>query len=62
MVDHKKTNEQGIPRTSQKSMNSEGKPVRGIDWTEIFRRHPELEAPGYVEALREARLRRNQGE
>jgi len=31
------------------------KPVRGIDWTEIFKRRPELEPPGYKEVVQSIR-------
>ena len=61
MVDHQETSQQGIPNATEKSLNSKGKPVRGIDWTAIFRKHPELEAPGYVDALRAAKLRHSMG-
>ena len=57
MVDHQEASQQTVPGAADKSLNSKGKPVRGIDWAAIFKRHPELEAPGYVDALRSAKLR-----
>ena len=33
------------------------KPVRGIDWRAIFKKHPELEPPGYYEAIRRLKLK-----
>jgi hypothetical protein len=59
VVDHQETSQQAVPGATEKSLNSKGKPVRGIDWAAIFRRHPELEAPGYVDALKAAKLRRS---
>ena len=61
MVDYQETSQQGIPSAAEKSLNSKGKPVRSIDWTAIFRKSPELEAPGYVDALRAAKLRYGMG-
>lgn len=43
VVDNKKADEQAIPRT---------KPVRGIDWNEIFNRRPDLEPPGFKETVK----------
>ncbi len=57
MVDHQEANQQAVSGAAEKSLNSKGKPVRGIDWGAIFKRHPELEAPGYVDALRAAKLK-----
>jgi hypothetical protein len=57
VVDHQKASQQAVPGAAEKSLNSKGKPVRSIDWTAIFKRHPELEAPGYVDALRAAKLK-----
>jgi hypothetical protein len=57
MVDHQEASQQAVPGAAQKSLNSKGKPVRGIDWAAIFKRHPELEAPGYVDALKAAKLK-----
>lgn len=31
--------------------NRKKKPKLGIDWTAIFKKHPELEAPGYWETV-----------
>ena len=38
-------------------MNKNDKPVRGIDWRAIFERHPELEPPGYYEAIARLKLK-----
>jgi len=32
-------------------MKKPGKTVRGIDWTAIFRRRPDLNPPGYYETV-----------
>ena len=32
-------------------MTKSEKPVRGIDWTAIFKNHPDLEPPGYHETI-----------
>ena len=39
-------------------MNKNDKTVHGIDWRAIFKRHPQLEPPGYYEAI--ARLKSKQ--
>jgi hypothetical protein len=57
MVDHQEASQQAVSGAAQESLNSKGKPVRGIDWAAIFRKHPELEAPGYVDALKAAKLK-----
>jgi hypothetical protein len=47
--------------SSSKTLTSTGSPVRGIDWTDIFRKRPDLLPPGYAEIKRkieEARLRK----
>lgn len=51
MVDHQEASKQGLPGTPDKTLTSLGKPVRGIDWAAIFRRHPELDPPGYRETF-----------
>ncbi len=33
------------------NMTKSEKPVRGIDWTAIFKNHPDLEPPGYHETI-----------
>jgi hypothetical protein len=50
-VDHQEADMQGVPRTTPKMLTTLGKPVRGIDWSLIFSRKPELEAPGYKEVF-----------
>jgi hypothetical protein len=37
-------------------------PVRGIDWDNIFRRRPDLEAPGYRETFHAMKLKRKAGD
>jgi hypothetical protein len=32
-------------------MNKSNKPVRGIDWADIFKRRPDLAPPGYYETI-----------
>lgn len=39
-------------------VNARTKPIRGIDWAEIFERRPELDPPGYQEAVEYMRASR----
>lgn len=41
---------------SLKTLTEAGKPVRGIDWTQIFFERPELDPPGYLEILKKIRV------
>ena len=59
MVDNQKALTQRVPKAVPKMLTTLGKPVRGIDWSLVFSRKPELEAPGYQEvsrAMQRARL------
>jgi hypothetical protein len=44
MVDHEKTGQQAVPR----AMNPR------VNWSEVFTARPELEPPGYKEAMKQA--------
>ncbi len=39
-------------------MTEKDRPVHGIDWQAIFKKHPELEPPGYYEAIRRLKLKK----
>lgn len=43
LVDNEKASQQTISRSAK---------PRGIDWNEIFRKRPELEPPGYRDAVK----------
>jgi len=59
VVDNQKAKIQELPQAAPKMLTTLDKPVRGIDWSSIFSREPELEAPGYQQvsrAMQRARL------
>jgi hypothetical protein len=50
MVDHEKADQQAIPRAMSPR----------VDWNEVFAARPELEPPGYKEAMKQANAAREQ--
>ena len=44
---------------TDKPLTPKGRPVRGIPWSEIFERHPELSPPGYSQTV--AKIKADKG-